>query len=201
MSNIPHDSGVAMADTVLKDMGDGTYSPTVAIKNFHPVELMIFQYLDTVGNGTGTTIAIGDYSTVAQDFKLTAQAGFNSHLSRMIVHIRDSGAFSAEKYGAVATLTNGIEILVIDSEGATILDLSSGDEITSVAHWERHAHDLAYNEIGAGDKFYSVRWTFTKAGFPICLKPGQSFVARLSDDLTGLIDHAFFMQGYQVPIV
>ena len=82
---------------------------------------MIFRACDTVGDGSGTTNAVGDYSSAADDFKITAQAGERLKIERMLVSYEDTSGMQAQEYGNLGSaLTNGIEVLVTDGAGATI---------------------------------------------------------------------------------
>jgi len=50
-------------------------------------------------------------------------------------------------------------------------------------------------DYGSGDNFLAGRWTFRKAGEPLLLLPGNSFRVTVNDDLTGLVEHYFCIQG------
>lgn len=159
---------------------------------YHP----FFKFLDTVGDGTGTKIAIGDYSG-GMDFKFVhpAAAVNDTEVHRLMIHIEDTSPFSANQYGGLSELTNGIQLLQCDENGATFRDLTDGLPIKSNAHWGRFCFDFSLDAFGSGGDFVQARWTFKNAGRPLFLKPGWSFIARITDNLTGLIDHTFNLQG------
>lgn len=157
-------------------------------------ENMIFRFLDTNGNGTGTKNAIGDYSTPT-DFYIAAGASENLEIERMIVHIRDAAPLSAEKYGGLAELTNGIEVKVKESDDTVLLDMTDNTPIKSNAAWGRLCYDEDDSGYGSGDDFIKVRWTFAKSGSPVYLKYTDKLVVTISDDLTGLVAHTFMVQG------
>lgn len=155
-----------------------------------------FRFLDTDGDGTGTKVAIGNYSG-GQDFKYVHPRGSNTiaDIHRLMVHIQDTSPLSADEYGGLAALTNGIQLLVTDVNDVTFRDLTDGVPIKSNAHWGRFCYDFSLDTFGSGGDFCQARWTFNAAGSPLHLKPGWSFIARMSDNLTGLIDHTFNLQG------
>lgn len=156
----------------------------------------IYRRLDAVGDGTGTKSAVGDYSLAAQDFKITAPSAHQYEISRMIVSVEDTAGFQAAEYGNLgAALTNGISVLVTDAADATIIDLTDGAPVKTNAQWSSLCYDADLKTWGSGNELLAVRWTFAKAGAPIRLKPGQSLVARLNDDFTGLVGHTFEVQG------
>ncbi len=154
----------------------------------------VYRFLDTVGDGTGDKSAIGDYSSAVEEFLITNPIR-QIQIRRMMIEVRDTGLFSQERYGAIAALTNGIEVMVKDDSGATQLDLTDGVPIKSLAHWGCRCFDMSALPSGSGDGFVNIRWTFKRNGSCILLRQGWSLVVRLNDDLTGLIDHTFFVGG------
>jgi hypothetical protein len=167
-------------------------------------EDLLYRFLDTVGDGSGTKNAVGDYSAgtgTPTSFKIVPPSGELYTLSRVIVQIRDSGLISAEGYGGLAALTNGVELRVRDGAG-TVLDLVNGLPVKSNAGWGSFCYDVALTEFGAGDNFVQVRWTFSKSGKALELNgdEGEYLEAYLSDDLTGLVGHTFQVQGFKAAI-
>ena len=59
--------------------------------------------------------------------------------------------------------------------------------------------DLDIKNLGAGDDYVVGRWSFNKANTVIRLKGNTSDFAfiEVSDDLSGLSDHLFIVQGYK----
>lgn len=173
-----------------------------------PVEIisdpsLVFQYLDTVGDGTGTKNANGDYSSGATQFYIAPGAGVVYDINRMIVTIQDGSGFRAERYGSFgAALTNGIRIEKQDNIGTTLLELDGGINVKSNGDWGRLCYDADLKSWGAGNEFLNVRWTFTKAGGPLRLTGDDNdrLTVILNDDLTGLVEHYFMAQGVIVTI-
>ncbi|MCK5133520.1 MAG: hypothetical protein KAR40_15375 [Candidatus Sabulitectum sp.] len=159
----------------------------------------IDRFLDVNGDGTGNKNAIGDYSSTAQRFKLTnpTDSGRRMHLHRMIVQIRDSTDPSASEYGNLgAALTNGIHVRVRDANDNTLENLTDDEPIKTNADYARFCYDSVIDNFkGTGDAFVSVRWTLDKAGGPLILQPGQSFMVELSDSFVGINNHGFLLQG------
>lgn len=97
-------------------------------------EDMIYRFLDTTGDGTGTTQATGDYSGAAEDFLITAPSGYEYVLHRMIVKVEDGNSgFAADAYGSLTELTNGVRVRVYNAGGAVALALDGGIAIKSNA--------------------------------------------------------------------
>jgi hypothetical protein len=154
------------------------------------------RYLDTVGDGSGTYNAIGDYGG-GQVFKLAPGADEVMSVARMIVSIRDSGAMSAEKYGFLNELSTGVTVGVYDNDGLLFLLTDADEPITSNAMWGGYCYDVDLKTFGSGDEFLLVRWTFARFGAPIVLQGayGQYLGVTLNDDMTGLVEQTFLGQG------
>ena len=157
----------------------------------------IFRYLDTVGDGTGTKNANVDGSSTPVVFKIKPAAGQIFRISSMITTIRDAGTFGAEGYGVLSELSNGVDVLTYDG-AATVLDLTDGLSLTTNASWARACYDADVKTWGAGDQFLSARWTFAKSGQMIRLDgdAGEELRIVVNDNLTGLVEHYFFINGY-----
>lgn len=156
----------------------------------------LYRYLDTNGDGTGTANATGDYSVTADDFYLLAGGGEQIH--RMIVSVRDTGAFDAASYGNGLALTNGVSVLVYDKNQDTEIDLLGGSNIKTNAEWGAQCYDADVKTWGTGDEMLLVRWTFAKAGAPLRLQKDDKFIVRLNDNFTGLNGHYFQIQGLKI---
>ncbi|MCU7840858.1 MAG: hypothetical protein KZQ94_15950 [Candidatus Thiodiazotropha sp. (ex Troendleina suluensis)] len=159
-------------------------------------ERLIYRYLDTNGDGTGTKNAVGNYTTETEFF-IAPGLAYQYGLHRMIVSIQDASGSSAAEYGNIGSaLTNGIKISVIDSSDNELLDLTDGLPIKTNAEWAAACYDDTLNTWGQGNELFAIRWTFTKdSGDPLLIKPGNRFSVVLNDDLTGLVSHKFFVRG------
>lgn len=156
------------------------------------------RFADTVGDGSGTKNANGDYSGAPEEFFITPPSGQIYQIHRLILTIRDTGIFRADRYGALAAaLTNGI--LVQKKSAAGVLDdYTDGVPIQTNVDWSRSTYDVAYYDFSAGDNFLSCRWTFRHSGRPVQLRSGERLAVVLNDNLTGLVQHFFSLQGHAV---
>lgn len=154
-----------------------------------------FRFLDTVGDGTGTINGNLDYSGAAADLKYIAP-GPGVNVARMIITVEDATGMRAERYGSLgAALTNGIKLIHLNVDGTDRHDLTNGLPIKTNAQWGAYCYDVELKEWGAGNEFLLVRWTFEKAGSGIHLHPNEALAVRLNDDLRGLVNHNFQIQG------
>ena len=158
----------------------------------------IFRLLDTVGNGTGDTEAIGDYSVVATSFKITDTTGWGS-IERLIVMIEDTGSFDSGLYGNGLGLTNGIRVYVKNVSDEVLQELTSFPILTN-GDWAGHCHDFNHFNWGSGNEVASIRWTFSKSGQPALIKfdHGEYLEVLLNDDFSNLVKHRFTVQGKYV---
>jgi len=157
----------------------------------------IFQFMDTVGDGSGTTNAIGDYTT-PDDFIFEAQG--DAYLHRLLISIEDDSGMTAEEYGNIAALTNGWELKAYDQGGTEILDLTAGIVVQSNAHIGRVCFDVDIKSWGTTptNEVLVARWSFDKAGQPLQLAKGEQLRVELADNFAGIIGHYFMVQGYYV---
>ena len=158
----------------------------------------IYRVLDTNYDGTGTKNAVGDYSSTETHFGI-ADPNKHFHLSRMLVQIEDSGAFTTNGYGAIAagTITNGIKVLLVDANEEMMVDLTDGVSIKSNNDWARVCYDVKLENWASGNGAVHVRWTFTNAGYPLRVDKGHHFEVVLNDNFTGLVTQYFVVEGYQ----
>ena len=160
------------------------------------VTKIISQLLDTNGDGTGTTNAKVDGSSTPVVFKFAPTR--NCRIHRMMVFVEDAGAVVAANYGAVAgPLTNGIIVTHTDDSG-TVTNLHGQVAITNNADWARLCYDVTYSGFAAGNDFVHVRWTFDKTGIPLIMESGDTLKVTVRDNLTGLVEHYFHIQGHYI---
>lgn len=159
---------------------------------------VLTRFLDTNGDGTGTTNANGNYSVTPEEFYIQPGEGYYYDIARMIVEIQDTSGMSAVDYGNIAGgLANGVSVQVV--RGATTLRDLTPDPIKSNAEWASYCYDADLKTWSTGNEFLAVRWTFAKSGKPLYLSGDHSdrLVVTLNDDLTGLVEHKFLVQGTQ----
>jgi len=159
-----------------------------------------FRFLDTNGDGTGTKDASVNGAITPQVFKILPQSGESRlRMSRMLVHIVDFGTFDSGAYGNGVVLTNGIDVgLYNTSDDSLALDLLDGYTIKTNVDWGRFCYDATPSSYGTGNESLGARWTFTKAGEYLDVTAERYFAVTINDDLTGLIEHTFEMQGLVV---
>jgi len=156
----------------------------------------IFKVLDTVGDGSGTYDAIGDYSVTPQSFKITDTTGWGV-ITRMMIMLEDSGSFDSGLYGNGLALTNGVRIYLKNSSDEVLQEYTSFP-IKTNGEWAGHCYDLNYFNWGSGNEVATIRWTFSNSGQPIEVhfNEGEYLEVYLNDDFSGLVKHRFTVQGH-----
>ena len=158
----------------------------------------IYHFLDTVGDGSGTYQAIGDYSGTPTSFKFIGDGSDRTaSINRMIVLIGDSGAFDSDKYGNGIALTNGIKLHLRAVSDDAIIETFTPKPIKTNTEWGGVCYDFKVINEGIGDDFGVVRWTFGNSGYPIKVVPGETYLSLdLEDNFSGLTAHTFVIEGY-----
>lgn len=157
-----------------------------------------------VGDGTNHIAAVNGVSTPVPFWAGPTEGMWAVH--RLIVMLADVGNFSSEDYGAISTLANGLHVRVVSGHqttGSVVIDLTDGDPINNVLGWAEHCYDVEYHAFGQGQNYVTVRWTFSAAGRPLILDSydSEKLVITVRDDLTGLTDHQFQIQGHRINTV
>jgi hypothetical protein len=171
------------------------------IKRYQSLQVDGLPFWQFAGISGSTAVSdvemILDHSGAAQDYSLIPPTGQIWKVSRMIVFLRDTGQYAAEKYGAGAALTNGVRVYHRNSAGAVIKELT-GSPVKENASWSAHCHDVNFFDFGVGDSFLSARWTFRRGGRALTLDgtAGEYLAIRGNDDFTFLQNHSFKCDGY-----
>jgi len=156
---------------------------------------MISRYLDTVGDGSGTKNANGDYSGAEEIFFIAPPAGSTYDIARLIISAYDTTGMQAQEYGNLATaLDPGIVVRVSNGDGV-INDLTDGVPIKTNAEWGALCYDVDVKSWGSGNELLVVRWTFAKSGIDVHLGSSEKLEVVLNDDFEGLLSHRFMVQG------
>ena len=79
-----------------------------------------------------------------------------------------------------------------------LCDFTDGVPITTNGNLGRICYDVDIKGWGTGNEVLLARFTFEKCGYPLILEPGEKLVINLSDDCSGLVDHYFLIQGYEI---
>jgi len=153
-----------------------------------PASQIISQYLDTTGDGTGTT----NMATTADTYLFAPTR--ECAISRMLIYIEDNAQVVAGNYGGLSALTNGCSVTQVS--GAVTLNLHGQNTVKKNADWARLCYDVSYTTFGSGNDYVQARWTFAKSGLPLLMESGDTLNFVVADDLTSIVSHYAMIQGY-----
>ena len=162
--------------------------------NFKDPTQAVYRYLTDdglVADATNWDMAVDGTTPVPYYYTATAPTAIN----RIIFHVVDDGTWTEEKFGSLAALTNGMD-LVVERNGSTVLDLFGGVMVKNNASWARSNHDRRILTVGSGDTMLTCRYTFGKSGQPILLRDNDSIKMTVSDNLSTLVEMSAMIQGY-----
>ena len=171
---------------------------------YGPVPTPIYKFLTLDGDGV-TKNANGDYSATGlgeKCFYIQPPAGQIYRITRMMILVRDvKNGFQPDHYGSIGELTAGIQVKVTGGINQDVLiDLTDGLPVNTNGNWGKFCFDaeILQSELGTDDSYLRARWTFERSGYPIRLVGDNSerLGVFLNDDLSGLVEHHFHVQGY-----
>lgn len=160
----------------------------------------LFRYMDTNGDGTGSRDANVDGSVTPVLFKFVPPAGTVYRLEQLIIHIRcDRAGFSAETYGNLTALTNGMTINTRRQVDDSVVNcICGGYPIKTNAGWTAVCFDVRIDDFGVGDRFVTARWLSPNLGYPLFMTDEYYLSAIVQDDLSSLTAHTFMVHGVRV---
>ena len=143
-------------------------------------------------------MAVNGLTTPVEFFK-TIDVGTLFILARLCISIHDASPVPGA-YGGGSALGNGVEIFFRRANGSEF-DLTDGEPIQRNDDFNHFAgvDTEYYIAPGAtGDDMVSVRISYnkwTQKGKGITMYPGDSFVMRINDNLTGLDEQTAVIHG------
>lgn len=158
-------------------------------------KFILNKQFDTVGNGTGTKNAIGNYSAEAQSFKITVPANKTYSLENLKIYMASSSAFTTSGYGSsLANITNGWTIKV--RKDGVLTDILDGMVIKSNYDLEGIATSINRVSFSGLEDGFVVTVSFSEYGIPFYLKAAEYIEIVLNDDFSGLTKHQFIIKGH-----
>lgn len=180
---------------------DGDHAQVVEL---HEHTDLLYQYLSSNGDGTGTINLNGNYAGAPAQFYIAPPAGKVFHIERILVCLEDTNGFSASEYGNTGgPLTNGATLQKRVGATTVAIDFTSGYPVKTNTGWASFCYDTDLKTWGGGNELLVVRWTFGRTGGSLRLDGDavggpDRLTVILNDDLTGLVGHMFQVQGYVV---
>jgi hypothetical protein len=153
------------------------------------------KFLTSAGDGTGNDNLNGNYAAAATDFFFQVPAGFSFDVYSLVIQISDATSFNQVDYGGITNgLTNGVAFFV--NAGAGDIPLLSGKIMRQNFDWYRITPHITLTQwVGTPQTLAVALEMVEDFGMPLILDAGNKFIARLHDDLTGLVYHSFCLRG------
>ncbi len=169
---------------------------------------ILSQYMDTSGDGTGTTDASADYSVATgtpTHFYIAPPAGTKYVIRRVIITIADGAAMSADEYGGLAgVLTGGITVLHTEDDNVTTLvDITDGIPITMNGEWNQLTGNHVTEDFDGAA--FTLTWTldlgdFMEDGLTLDGDNNETLSVFVTGDTSGLSSQFFLAQGYSFAV-
>lgn len=154
--------------------------------------------LDTVGDGSGVTNAIGDYSVTAETFLIAPGPGEVFEIHALGVEIQTSSGGNSirpNRYGdIVGGLSVGLDIYTHNGISVVEEITEAGSPILDNRDWIRYAFDVS-TETDNQTGFIHINWDFGDAAITISGDATEELRVGMNDDLSQLVGHTFTAKG------
>ena len=158
-------------------------------------ERLLLPRLTNDGTPGGLFSITGDYSIVPQEFWFSCPPGKIAYINTLDVFIQGAGVITANGYGPISALPNGLLLSIQNAAGDPLtppVSPRSTGEFKSIPGTLNTTE-----EAGPGDNFLNVEWSFAKtSATPVVLRATDKIVALAQDDFTGLTAHFVTISGY-----
>ena len=166
-----------------------------------PPTKIFYQYMKNLDGATNMNVDGSASVSGTADFFISCPADTELFLHRALITIYDTKGMEDNEYGDLgSSLSAGLELKVLSSDGATVLaDLTGGEPIKTNQGWGQVCYDFGLtNFTNTTNAAAAGRWTFSKGGNPVYLTAGQRLQMEVNDDLTGLLAQRIMIQGHKL---
>lgn len=148
------------------------------------VNVPLFRYLDTVGNGSGTKNATGDYSGAAERFLIAPALDEIFLVEHLILVLEAEATLDNSSFGRfVLPLTNGIFFRVRDLNDTVVTDLTDGVPVKTTFDFAKYGIDARYHAFGEANDQWVVKWDLVDSGQPLILDGRADYRHNLNMEL------------------
>jgi len=151
----------------------------------NPTNDILFRYLDSVGNGSGTK----DMGTTVDEYFIKPPAGFIYVIDKLRIAVVDNAVLVPSGFGGAAALVTGclMKLQAAGSEIVDILDLLDGTPLKN--HGELSALGILEIQDGAASCFVQCEVDYARDGAPLRLDGDRDerIMFKVQDDLSGYV--------------
>lgn len=164
----------------------------------HRDTIPLIKFLSDIGDGTGVTDGIGDYSSIPLTLFIQPPEDEVWIIHELIAHVVDAGKFGQSIYGSLASgLAVGVAIKVTNDTD-TLLDITNGHPIKTNSEF-MHFSDMYLQDFGGVADSLRASFKADLFGIELALDGSQNhkLEVTLNDNFQGLIDHHFIIHGFR----
>lgn len=164
----------------------------------YSASIPLFRFLDTNGDGTGTSGAAADYSVTPETFFIRPSNTDIFIIKQLKFHIVDAGKFDYDEFGAIAagTVSNGL-LLQYNRNGSTLVDFTAQHPIDANDEFQHFGKDFTLVDWAGTDNSLEVTLDFTLFSDGVILNGPSSddLSIIVNDDFSGLVEMHFIAYG------
>lgn len=168
---------------------------------------LICRYLDTVGDGTGTKNATGDYTIATgtpTDFFIAPAVGTRYLIRQLAIVVADNANFTSTTYGGGTALATGYAIEHQTDDATVLTDFTNGVPVRtngSLIHFGELSLPASTDwDAGASQTLRAVldfgAWSGDNSGLILNGTSNERLtIPFTNDDCSALTGHYFIVQG------
>ena len=145
-----------------------------------------------LGDGSGET----EMAAAANNYFIVPGVNQFMEISRILLYMQDNAKFAGEKYTGGGALSTGI--LITKESAGGVLHTYTPQPLKVIGHWGLLAGvDVVLTDFTAGNDFFLVRWTLSKAEHQTFLdgRKGEFLKVEVRDTLAAAVSHIMSAQG------
>ncbi|MCP4660995.1 MAG: hypothetical protein GY856_36805 [bacterium] len=157
---------------------------------------VLIQYLDTAGDGSGTTNIIADHSGAAEEFYIEVPPNRKYILFALTVIGADAAGPTSGGYLGAGALTNGITLEKRNTGDDVLIDFTP-EPVKAICQWSLYGGTGTSVQLS---KEFRNRLDFVAMlGAPLELLSTEKLVVTVEDDFTAQTDtrHQFLATGLE----
>lgn len=163
----------------------------------------LIRFADTVGDGSGSIDATGDYSVTPATLKIVPPSNMIFVCQRFSIIIADAKAMDSGGYGSNGAnpLTNGCSFQLVRN-GEVAIDFTNGENIKTNGEWAMYMDTIDLYDFGSGDVYFVGHFDEAALQWPRYLdgRAGDEFHFTVQDDLSHLTKHRVLWMGLMIPV-
>ena len=155
----------------------------------------IMQLLSINGDGTGTTNAVGNYTTPTP-FYIQPAAGIKLKIGKLLILITDASAMDGITYGGIPAISNGV--IIQNTTNGVVTNLNGGTSIKNNSGYAGLTPNLNIKTFVSNNDFLTAEILFDTTAISLNGNNNDKLEVILNDDFAALLNHTFLAIGADV---